>query len=106
MYGNTDKERRNIKQAETEYLDKLLRGIYAKKSIDPGVVINKYNFNDYFYLAIPLNKGQLSCREILNGTQIISKISKDKPLMIENIHGPLKDTEFSYKMIKNRGLDL
>ncbi len=106
MYGNTDKERRNIKQAETEYLDKLLRGIYAKKSVDPGVVINKFNFNEYFYLAIPLNKGQLSCREILNGTQVISKISKDEPLMIENIQGPLKDTEFSYKMIKNRGLDL
>jgi len=105
MYGNTDDKRRNIKEAEVEYLDKLLRGIYAKKEIAPDTIINKDNFNNYFYLAIPLIKGQLSCREILNGTKIISKIPKDNPLMIEDIQGPLKDTEFSFRLIKNRGLD-
>lgn len=106
MYGIADRQRRNIKDDEIKYLDNLVRGIYAKKDINPETKIDKENFDDYFYMAIPLIKGQLSCREIINGSYIISKISKNKPLKIENIQGPLKNTEFSYKMIKNRGLDL
>ena len=106
MYGESDKNRRKIKESETNYLDKLVRGVYAKIEIKPGMVINNDNFNDFFYLAIPLNKGQLSCREILNGTQILSKLSINQPLMIEDIEGPLKDTNYTFNLIKSRGQDL
>ena len=43
---------------ETEYLDKLVRGVYANKDLKKG---EKLTDDDYF-MAIPLRKGQLSCR--------------------------------------------
>jgi N-acetylneuraminate synthase len=104
MNGNFSHERRNIKKEEIEYLDKLVRGVYLRKNIKKGLKINKDNFYDYFYLSIPLLKGQLSCREILNGTKIINNLSKDDPLTINNIEGPYKNNINLQKLIINRGI--
>lgn len=104
MCGGSTFERRNISKAEEEYLDKLLRGVYALKIVPEGTVISKENFGEFFYLAIPLQKGQLSCREILNGITINKELLKDSKLTINDIDGSLSDNAEIRNLIENRGL--
>ena len=72
--GGNSTSRRIISNRETVYLDELVRGIYMRKDIPKGTKISSDNFNDLFKLAIPLVKGQLSCREIVNETIILKDL--------------------------------
>ena len=103
MTGGVKDQKRVIPNKEVKYLDELLRGIYAKKNIEKGTVINSDNFSNFFYLAIPLQKGQISCREIINGISTTKNINKDEALTVSDIDGPYNsDTELK-KMILERG---
>lgn len=104
MSGSAYKERRTIKKSEVEYLDKLVRGVYLKNDLPTGYEISSENFNDNFYLAIPLQKGQLSCREILNGIKINKDLKKDHKLTVDDIYGPYNDSKELKSLIKNRGV--
>ena len=101
--GITDR-RREISADETKYLDALVRGIYLKSDIKAGTLITHENFEDYFYLAIPLLKGQLSCREIFNGEKITKDLIKNSPLTINDVNGIYSENEFLRKKILDRGL--
>ena len=103
MEGNSSTVRRNIKHEEIEYLDKLVRGVYLKKDIKSGYEISSKKFNEDFYMAIPLKKGQLSCRELLNGEKILKNLCKDDPLTIDDIDGPYKKNKTLRDLIKKRG---
>tara|TARA_Y100000768_G_scaffold296196_1_gene230038 strand:+ start:30736 stop:31848 length:1113 start_codon:yes stop_codon:yes gene_type:complete len=105
MCGGVSDQKRVIPTKETKYLDELVRGIYAKNNIQSGTVINSENFSDLFYLAIPLLKGQLSCREIINGEKIIKDIDSEKPLTVEHVDGPYNSDENLKKMILERGFE-
>lgn len=105
MCGGVNSTKRVISNKEIKYLDELVRGIYAKNNIKPGTIINSENFSEYFYLAIPLLKGQLSCREIINGVSITKEINIDKPLTVEDIDGPYNSNDKLKEMIKERGFD-
>ena len=59
-----------------------------------------------FFLASPLLKGQLSCREVLNSEMLKKDLKKDSPLLIDDIDGPYSDNENLNKLIKNRGLKI
>ena len=104
MCGGVKDQKRIISNRETKYLDELVRGIYAKKNIEAGTIINSQNFDDLFYLAIPLQKGQLSCREIINDIKIIKDLKNFEPLMVSNISGPYNDNPSLKEMIKRRGM--
>jgi len=104
MNGNASEERRFIKREEIEYLDKLVRGVYAKKDLHVGYELHSSKLNEDFYLAIPLLKGQLSCRELLNGEKITNDLKKDKPLTIDDIDGPYKENRNLRELIKKRGI--
>jgi len=52
--------RRSVSSKERKYLDELVRGVYAKNDLEKGTAISQ----DDIFLAIPLQDGQLSCREI------------------------------------------
>ncbi len=104
MSGNYSSERRHIKKEEIEYLDKLVRGVYLKKDIKSGYKLHSSMLNDDFYLAIPLKKGQLSCRELLNGEKILKDLYKDQPLTIDDIDGPYQKNQELRRLIKNRGI--
>ena len=54
-------------------------------------------------MAIPLKKGQLSCRELLNGEKILKNLCKDDPLTIDDIDGPYKKNKTLRDLIKKRG---
>jgi N-acetylneuraminate synthase len=51
-----------------------------------------------------LLKGQLSCREILNGQQLINPVQADKPLMIDDIDSPYARNGTLRDLIYERGL--
>ena len=106
MCGPSSDERRLITKNESEYLDKLVRGVYAKKDLKPGLEINSSNLNKNFFLAIPLQKGQLSCRELLNGEILLNKLKKGEPLKIEDIDGPYSKNKSLSEMIANRGIKI
>ena len=104
MCGGNSQSRRIISRKETEYLDQLVRGAYAKRNLEPGYIIHKENFDKDFYLAIPLLKGQLSCREIMNGEKLIIPIKANESLTIDHIDGPYNENPSLKKLILNRGL--
>jgi len=104
MCGGRSNCRRIISKKETEYLNALVRGVYAKRNIEPGYVFSKESFAKDFYMAIPLQKGQLSCREVMNGEVLVQGIQTDQPLTISHIDGPYAENEDLKKLIENRGL--
>lgn len=104
MCGGTANARRVISKKETEYLDALVRGAYAKRNLEPGYEFTNEGFQKDFYLAIPLMKGQLSCREIINGRKLISNIKANEALTIEHVDGPYNENIALKKLILNRGL--
>ena len=61
MSGGLGDSRRVIPTEEIRYLDALVRGVYARHDLQEGYVIDNSTFDRDFYLAIPLQKGQLSC---------------------------------------------
>jgi sialic acid synthase SpsE len=101
--GGCSGSKRIISKKETEYLDALVRGAYARRDLAPGYVFTKESFERDFYLAIPLRKGQLSCREVMNGTMLIREIKALDPLSIKHINGPYSENENLKSLILNRG---
>ncbi|MBT8530904.1 N-acetylneuraminic acid synthase [Polynucleobacter paneuropaeus] len=103
MCGGASDARRVISRKEIEYLDALVRGAYAKKDIEPGYELNAENFSKDFYLAVPLLKGQLSCREVMNGEKLTKAIKANEPLTIDHIDGPYAENHSLKILILNRG---
>lgn len=104
MCGGHNSSKRSISKKETEYLDALVRGAYAKYDIGPDYVLTKDSFSKDFYLAVPLLKGQLSCRELMNGEKLVKGIKANEPLTIHHIDGPYNENKNLKKLILDRGL--
>jgi N-acetylneuraminate synthase len=104
MDGGSANMRRVLPKRETEYLDALVRGVYASRDIEPGYVFSKESFERDFYLAIPLQKGQLSCREVMNGETLVNAIGAHESLTIDHIDGPYSETPVLRQLILDRGL--
>lgn len=104
MSGGEGASRRVIPKRETEYLDALVRGVYARKDLPSGYQFNNETFDEDFYLAIPLLKGQLSVREVLTGLTLVEPIGKDSPVTVSTVDGPYGRGTPLGEMIENRGL--
>jgi N-acetylneuraminate synthase len=104
MSGGSSSAKRIIPIDEIKYLDALVRGIYLKKDLQAGHIIDSSTFNDDFKLAVPLQKGQLSTREVINGTVIKNTLKANSPLRIDDISGPISETESLRTQILNRGV--
>ncbi len=103
MCGGASDSRRVISKKEIEYLDALVRGAYARKDLEPGYELNAEKFSKDFYLAVPLLRGQLSCREVMNGEKLTKAIKANEPLTIDHIDGPYSENDSLKKLILNRG---
>lgn len=103
MCGGAGDARRIVSRRETDYLDGLVRGVYARRDLEPGYVLDKSSFDAELYLAIPLQKGQLSCREVMNGERLTRQLLADEPLTIDDIDGPYNETPALRNLIANRG---
>jgi len=104
MCGGYSDRRRVISRAETQYLNALVRGAYAREDLDPGYMITPQTFGKHFYFAIPLQKGQLSCRELINGQRLLLPIKKNEPLTIRHLDGPYQQDVYMREIILDRGI--
>ena len=102
MSGGSGIQKRIPVKRETEYLDKLVRGVYANKDLKKG---EKLTDDDYF-MAIPLQKGQLSCRELVAGEIILKDIQKDKPILVTDLDTPYGKNKSMLNKINSRGFDI
>ncbi|MCX6958073.1 MAG: N-acetylneuraminate synthase family protein [Verrucomicrobiae bacterium] len=100
MCGHPGTVKRTPPPEELKYLDALVRGAYAKKDLQKGHVLTEEDL----YLAIPLQKGQASCREIMKGQSLLSDIKKDAPLIIDQIDSPYAYDDELKQQIYNRGI--
>ncbi|MDD3068291.1 MAG: N-acetylneuraminate synthase family protein [Acholeplasmataceae bacterium] len=98
--GGSSDTKRIPPKCEVEYLDALVRGVYANRDLEIGERITDKDV----YLAVPLQKGQLSCRELMSGEMLICSIKKDDPINIDDIDSPYAHVESLKKLILNRGL--
>jgi N-acetylneuraminate synthase len=104
MCGGSSSQRRVIPIEETKYLDALVRGIYARRDLPVGYEIQSSTFNEDFRLAVPLLKGQLSTREIVNGLKLTSGVVANSPLTIADVDGPYSNSPSLRAQISNRGV--
>ncbi len=100
MCGPPGTQKRIPPQKEIQYLDTLVRGVYARRDLPAGHVLTP---ND-IYLAIPLQKGQISCRELMNGEILLSACEADHPVRIDMIDSPYAQSEHLKNLIYERGV--
>ncbi|HEY1483206.1 MAG TPA: N-acetylneuraminate synthase family protein [Candidatus Acidoferrum sp.] len=102
MCGAPGTQKRIPPKREVEYLDALVRGVYAKSDLPEGHCL----MDEDVYLAIPLQKGQLSCRELMRGEMLLKRVQKDAPIKIDDIESPYSQIPSLKKTIYQRGLDI
>jgi N-acetylneuraminate synthase len=101
MCGAPGTAKRIPPHREIEYLDQLVRGVYARTDLPAGHLLTA---NDV-YLAIPLLKGQISCRELMNGEVLRASVAKDAPIHLRDIDSPYSSNSDLQKLIDARGVD-
>lgn len=100
MCGAGSMKKRMPLQKEVQYLDKLVRGVYSRHDLKKGDKLGGAEV----YLAIPLQKGQISCREWMNGEVVQCDVPANQPIMIEMIDSPYANDEQLKALIYSRGL--
>jgi len=101
--GTARTERKLPLAKETAYLDTYIRGVYARHVLQPGQQLT----DDDIYMAIPLQKGQISCRELMLGRfghTITKTVPQDAPITIDAIDSPYSQNEALRSQIYDRGL--
>jgi sialic acid synthase SpsE len=100
MCGSPGTMKRRCEIDEIKYLDALVRGVYAKRPLKKGQQIKAEDV----YLAIPLQKGQISCREIMNGQVLLADVAPDAPVKIDQIDSPYAYDDELKETIYARGI--
>jgi len=100
LCGGSSDQRRTLPRKEIEYLDALVRGVYAKRDLPAGARMTR----DDYYLAVPLQKGQLSSRELIDGDLLVKPVAKDAPIRIDLFDNPYSRTPELRQLIESRGL--
>ena len=100
MCGAPGSEKAEPGEAEVKYLEALVRGVYARTDLPVGHVIT----DDDVYLAIPLLKGQISCRELIGGEKLVKAVAKDAPIKIDVFDTPYAQNPALRARIDKRGL--
>jgi sialic acid synthase SpsE len=103
MCGAPGTSRKIPLQKETDYLDSYIRGVYARRDLKAGQLLSEYDV----YLAIPLQKGQISTRELMLGEyghRMLTDCKKDEPIRIDSMDTPYASKEELKALIYQRGL--
>lgn len=100
MCGAPGSRKRIPQQREIAYLDGLVRGVYARRDLAAGHALSDQDV----YLAVPLQKGQISCRELMHGEVLLKDIAADQPIQIDAIDSPYAVDSTLKAVIYQRGL--
>lgn len=76
--AGTTTGKRLIPEKETVYLRELHRGMYAKRDLEAGELLTP----DNYYLAVPLTKGQASCKDLSCMAHVNRRVKKDEPIYL------------------------
>ena len=101
--GNSGRERKQMMQKETDFLDNYIRGVYASRDLPVGYQLEEEDV----YLSIPLQKGQISTRELMLGKyghKLTTPVAKDAPILIDVLDTPYANNTALKQMIYQRGL--
>jgi N-acetylneuraminate synthase len=101
MCGAPGTQKRMPSLRETQYLDSLVRGVYASRDLPEGHILS----DEDVYLAVPLLRGQISCRELMRGEVLLHGLGKDEPIFIDNIDSPYASIPPLRDLIYRRGLE-
>ena len=101
MCGAPGTQKRMPPVKEIQYLDSLVRGVYARRDLPEGHTLT----DDDVYLAVPLLRGQISCRELMSGEVLLHALGKDEAIMIDDIDSPYANIPSLRERIYSRGLD-
>jgi sialic acid synthase SpsE len=101
MCGAPGTQRRLLPRREVEYLDGLVRGVYARRNLPEGHILG----DDDVYLAIPLLKGQISCRELMRGEVLLKPVVEDQAIKIDDIDSPYASIPSLRATIYARGIE-
>jgi sialic acid synthase SpsE len=104
MCGASGETKRIPPEKEIRYLDALVRGVYARRDLPEGHVLIFEKLEEDVYLAIPLQKGQISCREIMSGEVLVKPCPKGHPIMIDMIDSPYGNNDALKNLIYDRGI--
>jgi N-acetylneuraminate synthase len=104
MSGASGETRRSVPDKESAYLNGLVRGVYAARDLPAGHVLHHESLDRDVYLAIPLQKGQISCRELMNGETLLQPIAKNQAILIDAIDSAYAYNEELKKLIYERGI--
>jgi sialic acid synthase SpsE len=100
MCGTPGTMKRRCEEEETRYLDTLIRGVYARRDLKQGQAVREGDV----YLAVPLQKGQISSRELMFGQTLLRDVAKDTPIKIDQIDSPYAYDDELKDLIYARGL--
>lgn len=100
MCGAPGTQKRLPPEREVRYLDALVRGVYAARDLPAGHAISDADV----YLAAPLQRGQLSCRELVNGTVLEHPVQQHEALSIGMLDNAFAHSPELRALIEQRGL--
>ena len=100
MCGNSSAQKRIPPRREIEYLDALVRGFYVRHDLPEGHVLGPEDL----YLAIPLQKGQLSCREWFTDLKLGKPLMAHSPLKLDDLADPYSHSAELQEVIRERGI--
>jgi sialic acid synthase SpsE len=104
MCGSPGLELKKPMKEETDFLDNYIRGVYAKRDLPAGHVLTNESYEQDLYLAYPLQKGQISCRELMNGEVLLKPVAADAPIKIDMVDSPYAYNAELRASIEARGL--
>jgi N-acetylneuraminate synthase len=100
MCGAPGTAKRIPPEREIRYLDALVRGLYASRDLAVGHVLSGEDLT----LSIPLQKGQLSCRELIIDDRLIQPVKAGEPITINHLDNLYSSNPELRAMIEARGL--
>lgn len=100
MCGAPGTAKRIPPDREVRYLDALVRGVYARRDLAAGETLSA----ETVYFAIPLQQGQISCRELINDAVIRTAIRADAPIPFSAIDSPYGAESELSRTIGDRGI--
>lgn len=100
MCGGAPIAKRSVPAKEREYLDALVRGVYAKRDLPAGHVLAA----DDVFFAVPLLKGQISTREFESGEMLKAPVFADEPIQFAEIAAHYAELPELQRLIPERGM--